>query len=107
VIHVSQIQEPVNIVLDNLTAPLAILMTGLVILVPLLGLTLRFALKPLIESVARLRSADAGLGGLAEQIAAMREELTETQGAIEDLKEKIDFDHRLGSGKRSRIEGPS
>lgn len=45
----------------DITALVAIWMGGLILLVPLAGLTARFALEPVLDAVARVRRAGAGV----------------------------------------------
>lgn len=45
----------------DITTVVAIWMGGLILLVPLAGLTARFALKPVLDAVAGVRRAGAGV----------------------------------------------
>jgi len=50
----------------------------LVVLIPVLGLTIRFALKPVVEAIASARDARRGrveLDQLAERVAALERQL--------------------------------
>jgi hypothetical protein len=78
----------------DLTAIVAIIMGMLTVLIPITGLTARFAIKPITESLARLRQSNAdrqvvemmerrlslleqevhGLGGMREEVARLLEE---------------------------------
>jgi hypothetical protein len=78
----------------DLTAIVAIIMGMLTVLIPITGLTARFAIKPIAESLARLRQSNAdrqvvemmerrlslleqevhGLGGMREEVARLLEE---------------------------------
>ena len=59
-------------------AVLAVLMVGLILLVPVAGITARFALKPLIDSIGRIaemrRSPDE-VRALERRVAALETEL--------------------------------
>ena len=62
----------------NLTDMLAACLAGLVVLIPVLGLTIRFALKPVVEAIASARDARRGrveLDQLAERVAALERQL--------------------------------
>lgn len=63
----------------DVTEVAAIWMGGLLLLVPLLGLTLRFAVKPLLDSVARLREAGAAAASEAISELDLRLALVEQQ----------------------------
>ncbi len=74
----------------DLTALAAIWMGGSVILVPLAGLTARYGIRPLLESVARLRAA--GRGGDAEALegrfAALERGMDDLARAVDRLAEE-------------------
>jgi hypothetical protein len=62
--------------MDITTALVAILITGMVVGIPLLGLTIRLAIKPLVEAWTRLRvgqpgSTSAELEALKLRVAAL------------------------------------
>ena len=46
--------------MDITTAFVAIFITGMVVGIPLLGLTIRLAIKPLVEAWTRLRESQPG-----------------------------------------------
>jgi len=87
-------------ILFGLTAVLAVLLGGIIILVPVLGLTARFALRPTLEAWARLRS-DPTLSEqielLSRQIALVEAELQHVQHTVQGLAEAQDFQRRLES----------
>lgn len=74
----------------DLTALAAIWMGGSVILVPLAGLTARYGIRPLLDSVARLRAA--GHRGDAEALegrfAALERGLDDLSRAVDRLAEE-------------------
>lgn len=62
----------------DLTAILGTIVGGLFILIPTIGLTVRFALKPVLEALANLRDARRerlDLDQLARRIAALERQL--------------------------------
>jgi hypothetical protein len=82
---------------------LAILMGGLIIFTPVAGMTLRFALKPLVDSIARLMEArsrkdDSEL--LAKRIALLEQELSLTRKELDEIRDRDEFYQRLGPGVR-------
>ncbi|HEX6132694.1 MAG TPA: hypothetical protein VFZ24_01850 [Longimicrobiales bacterium] len=77
----------------------------LCIFTPIVGLTIRFALKPLVESIARLMEMRAsapgslGPGGLAERrIALLETELSQVRQELQRVAEQKDFMEQLGAG---------
>lgn len=67
---------------------LAILLTGLIVFVPLAGLTMRFALKPLIDSLIRVveaRRPAQDLALLERRLALVEHELSLLRGRSGDL----------------------
>lgn len=83
--------------LNELAGVLAIFFLGSIILIPLLGITLRFALKPLIESVAKLQGADRdeSMRLLAERFEGLEGDLSETQRELAELRAANEFERRL------------
>ena len=80
---------------------LLILMTGLIIFTPVAGLTLRFALKPLVDSLARLmevraRKDDSDL--LDKRVALLEQELSVARIELKELRDREEFYQRLGPG---------
>lgn len=72
----------------------------LVVLVPVVGLTARFTLGPLIDKFARLRAGNAN--ALAEEVGELRRDVTHLQAHLEGLESQIrhlretrDFDRSL------------
>jgi hypothetical protein len=77
---------------------LAMLLTALVLFVPVAGLTLRFALKPMVDSIARLMEArvrGAGAEVLEKRIALLEHELLSVRGELSRMAERSEFYDRL------------
>jgi hypothetical protein len=68
----------------------------LIILVPVTGLTLRFSLRPVVDSIARLLEARAAQNTelLERRVALLEQEL----GHVRRLAEGRDFDRELERG---------
>lgn len=84
----------------DLTAIVAIVMGMLVVLIPIAGLTARFALKPVVEALARYReSQHAGQHvALLEQRVALLEQQTQLlESGVERLTEERDFHRQLSA----------
>ena len=74
------------------------LITGVVILVPLAGLTLRFALKPIVDSVARLmevRNGTAAVDLVDKRVALLEQEVQYLRSELRQLSDRTDFYDRL------------
>jgi len=74
----------------DLTTIAAIWMGGVVLLVPLVGLVARFAVAPLLDSVARLRRAGSAPADaeLSERFDRLELELARLAGAVQRLSER-------------------
>ncbi len=84
---------------------IAVFMGMLVVLVPVVGITARIALRPIMESWARyreLRGGDEGLQLLAQRVALMEEQLHGMQRSLHRLQEESDFRRQLDSGAAYR-----
>jgi hypothetical protein len=82
--------------------PLAgIIMGSLVVLIPVTGLTARFAMKPIVESMAKLRQASnqgEAVGMLERRIALLEQEVQNLTGIRDDLGrlvEEMEFQRQL------------
>ena len=53
----------------------AIWMVGSLAMVPVLGVMIRFAVVPLLDSVSRLRSVDARLAAIEERLETLQRQL--------------------------------
>lgn len=76
-------------------AKLAIM--GLAILIPVTGVTARFALRPFAEAMARLRAGDPqqGLEQRVSRIEAEVGRLGELRDSIDRLAEELEFNRKL------------
>ncbi|HEX6069094.1 MAG TPA: hypothetical protein VFZ18_04705 [Longimicrobiaceae bacterium] len=91
-------------ILYGMAAVLAVLLGGITILIPVVGLTLRFALRPVLETWARLRSTptpDSQTELLTRQMSLLEAELQQVQHAVQGLVETQDFQRSL-QGERKR-----
>lgn len=81
----------------------AIIAVFLILFVPVAGVTLRFALKPLVDSIARIMEVRAGREQtelLERRVALLEQELDR----VASLAEGVAFENRLsgGSGREPR-----
>ena len=68
--------------INVLTSALTIWIVAVVALVPLAGLTARFGLKPVLDSVARLRAAGRGAHETDERYARLEEQIRGHRASI-------------------------
>ena len=76
----------------------AILMGGLVFLIPVAGLTARFALKPILEAIAQLKGtqgADQRVALLEQRLALLEEQFHVIERDHQRLVEESDFGKQL------------
>jgi hypothetical protein len=94
----------------DVTAIVAIFMGSLMILIPVAGLTARFALKPIVESLARLRESSQGGAAvqmLERRMALLEQEVQSVTGFREEvarLVEELEFQRKLASPPGERVE---
>lgn len=85
-------------IFGGIAAVLAVLLGGMIVLVPVLGLTARFALRPTLEAWIRLKS-DPTLSDqvqlLNRQVALLESELQHVQQTTQSLLEAQEFQRRL------------
>jgi sensor histidine kinase YesM len=77
----------------------------LTVLIPIAGLTARFALKPIVEAIARMREVQAGatgreLGVLEQRVALLEQQYQALDSSVERIAEIKDFDRQLTSGDK-------
>jgi hypothetical protein len=92
----------------DVAAILAISGTLLVVLIPVAGLTARFALKPLIESITdAMRVRQGGeVQGMERRVARLEKELTALRGEVSRVADGAAFDRKLAepsTGEAPRI----
>ncbi|HEX8906096.1 MAG TPA: hypothetical protein VF771_14710 [Longimicrobiaceae bacterium] len=74
----------------------------LLFLIPIAGLTARFALKPLIESIAKAMAARQGTGGDAllsveRRLAALEAEVSSLRTDLHRIGDVKEFDRKLAA----------
>lgn len=80
-----------------LAAVISVLFGGLVILVPIVALTMRFTLKPMLETWMRVRQGTSGQEGVLQdrRISLLEAELQGVQSALQTLLEADEFRRQL------------
>lgn len=85
----------------DLTTVIATVMGLLVVLIPVAGLTARFALKPVVESLARLfdsRTVEETVQLTDRRVALLEQQVEVLETMVQRLQEERDFDRQLGGG---------
>ena len=94
-------QAPAILPID-LTAIVAIVMGMLVVLIPIAGVTARFALKPLVESFSKLfqsQTVEETLALTERRVALLESQLESMHETLDRIAEGRDFDRQLASGR--------
>jgi len=81
-----------------------------VVLIPVLGLTARFALKPTVEAVSKIfehRALEETVQILERRMALMEQQLESIEGSVKRIEEVSDFQRSLRSGERPEISSSS
>ncbi len=84
----------------DVTAIVAIVMGILIVLIPIAGFTARFALKPIVEAIARMREVEGRnqeLSLLDKRVALLEQQMQNMEGMVERLEEAAEFQRRLES----------
>lgn len=100
----------------DLTALVSVIMGVSIILIPVIGLTARFALKPTVEALSRIfegRERDASVQMLERRVALLEQQLDAVESTLGNVTEAASFDAQLrggpdqGQGKLPPSSGPS
>lgn len=72
----------------------------LTVLIPIAGLTARFALKPIVEAIARMKEVQAGATGrelnvLEQRVSLLEQQYQSLDSTVERIAEIKDFDRQL------------
>jgi len=84
----------------DVTALVSVILGISVVLVPVIGLTARFALKPAVEAIARLfesRELDETVRILERRVELQEHQLEALQASVQQLSEARDFDRQLAA----------
>ncbi|MBI4539689.1 MAG: hypothetical protein HY704_09315 [Gemmatimonadetes bacterium] len=84
----------------------------LVVLIPIAGLTLRFALKPFVESLGRwmeARGAREEVELVSRRVAFLEQQLESVEATVQRLAEATEFDRQLraSQGRPPQREAPA
>ena len=90
------------VMIEAMIPIVAIVMGMLTVLIPITGFTLRFALKPIAESVAKMREGEGAsrmLSLVEQRVALLEQQIAGVDTSIERLVEADEF--------RARLEAPA
>ncbi len=85
----------------NLTEIIAVVMGISIVLIPVIGITARFALKPTVEAFSRLfegRGANETISILERRMALMESQIESIESNVKRLVDATDFHQQLQSG---------
>ena len=84
----------------DLVALVSVIIGISVVLIPIIGLTARFALKPVVEALARVfesRSVDETVRILERRVELQEQQIEALQSSVEKLSETQEFDRQLAA----------
>lgn len=87
----------------DVTSVVAVFMGTLMVIIPIAGLTLRFAIKPIAEAVARVREADSThreMSMMEQRVDLLERQLAALESDVHRLREVEDFHAQLKAPKQ-------
>lgn len=95
---------------ETIIAGLAIFLGMMVVLIPIIGLTARFALRPLMEAVRsyrELQGNDQAQQLLERRVALMEEQIHSMDRSLRELLEESEFRRDLEAGRAQAAALPA
>jgi hypothetical protein len=92
----------------DLTSIISVVMGISIVLIPVIGLTARFALKPTVEALSRVfegRGQDEAVQMLERRVALLEQQVGALEGSLGHLEETTSFDAQLRNGKEREAKG--
>jgi len=86
----------------------AVIMGISVVLVPVIGLTARYALKPIVSVISRSiesRSTEESVQVVERRLELLEQQLEDVQGSLKRLVEVSEFDAQLRAGGSAALPG--
>jgi hypothetical protein len=86
----------------DLTSIISVIMGISIVLIPVIGLTARFALKPTVEALARIfegRGRDETVQMLERRVALLEQQVDAMEGSLGRLEEAASFEAQLRTGE--------
>ena len=95
----------------DVTALLAVFMGTSIVLIPILGITARFALKPTVEALSKFfdkKGSDEAVSILERRMALIEQQLESIESNVQRLAETAEFDQKLAAPSKgpAQITGP-
>lgn len=93
----------------DLTAVIAVVLGMLAVLIPVAGLTVRFALKPLVESLAHLfdrRGVEDTVEITERRVALLESQVESLEQTVKELRDARAFDRQLQTSPPPDRVGP-
>ena len=97
-----------QIVPIDLTSLVATIMGISIVLVPVIGVTARFALKPTVEALSKFlhtRELDESVNILERRMALMESQLECIEGSLRRIAEVSEFHNALEKGDDAGVDG--
>ena len=91
----------------DLTSIIAVIMGISVVLIPVIGLTARFALKPVVEALSRVfeaRGMDESVQIMERRIALLETQMETLDSSMNRLEDTARFDTQLRTGSAQAKE---
>lgn len=92
------------VMMDALVPIVAIFMGCLIVLIPVAGFTARYAIKPITESIAKMRESSSNVREVAvleQRVALLEQQLQHVETAVDRIATARDFERQLSSGSKS------
>ena len=86
----------------DLVALVSVIMGISIVLIPVIGLTARFALKPVVEALGRyagMKGTEESLRIAERRLALIEQQIADMQSSLDRLVEVSEFDARLRAGE--------
>ena len=96
----------------DLTGLLAVFMGISIVLIPVIGITARFALKPTVEAFSRFfdkRGSDESISILERRMSLIEQQVESIESGVQRLVEASEFEQKLAAPPKSptQITAPS
>lgn len=89
-----------NVLPIDVTSVIAIVLGMLVVLIPVAGLTARFAFKPVVEAIARMREGQNGqqeLSLLQQRVALLEQQVQNVEQTVDRIGDEREFHKQLST----------
>jgi hypothetical protein len=74
------------------------LVLAVITVVPVLGVTARFTLKPMVDAILRLREGQQGQAMLDARVLGLESEVRQLRDTVAALETTVDFQQKLLAG---------